>query len=440
MFFNNGKPVCPYDRPVPPPHVPCYHDSYGHDCYHEHKGFPHPSLPTNGPFLGSAFTLQNYNPFLFDSYNVRYGQIINFSENIETRFTQRPDASCINLAAKINMVEAINKNVVLEDYLEKCLSQGYETYRKGIPMIKSKLTFRMYYTIFDDMGGVVDERVVTVSTYEQLLHYTDIRDFFVQSAKGIFVDNIPAYDYGGLYRLAINKMELWVDVIDTAQHVEQGYNPYYQFTDNNQRITMQHDTIEACVADDTMKLATIDINYSIPFQANITTRLRVSFTAFMSDMIVVNQTYGIWNALYEATEEKMKHLEDEIATLKETDALMQAQIDALQTSLNALMEIVSGHTTAIEQNTVDITNLRNVFNDNITSINSRLTSLEGRVSALEAIPLAIHKYRENETYIRSQLTWNTIGQLYQVANEFTTTTEPMSDHVDNGDIVPIVNT
>jgi chromosome segregation ATPase len=160
----------------------------------------------------------------------------------------------------------------------------------------------------------------------------------------------------------------------------------------------------------------------------------------MSDMIVVNQTYGIWNALYEATEEKMKHLEDEIATLKETDALMQAQIDALQTSLNALMEIVSGHTTAIEQNTVDITNLRNVFNDNITSINSRLTSLEGRVSALEAIPLAIHKYRENETYIRSQLTWNTIGQLYQVANEFTTTTEPMSDHVDNGDIVPIVNT
>jgi hypothetical protein len=436
MFFNDGKPVCPYDRPVPPPHVPCYHDSYGHDCYHEHKGFPHPTLPTNGPFMGSAFTLQNYNPFLFDSYNVRYGQIINFSENIETRFTQRPDASCINLAAKINMVEAINKNVVLEDYLEKCLSQGYETYRQGIPMIKSKLTFRMYYTIFDDMGGVVDERMMDVSTYEQLLHYTDIRDFFVQSAKGIFVDNIPAYDYGGLYRLAINKMELWVDVIDTAQHVEQGYNPYYQFTDNNQRITMQHDTIEACVADDTMKLATIDINYSIPFQANITTRLRVSFTAFMSDMIVVNQTYGIWNALYEPTEEKMKHLEDEIATLKETDTLMQAQIDALQTSLNALMEIVSGHTAAIEQNTVDITNLRNVFNDNITSINSRLTSLEGRVSALEAIPIAIHKYRDGDEYIKSQLTWENIGELYQVNTNFTASGN-LQNEVDAGYIKPL---
>ena len=438
MFFNNGKPICPYDRPVPPQPVPCYHDSYGHDCYHEHKGFPHPGpLPTNGPFMGSTFVLDNYHPFLFDSYNVRYGEIVNVSENLETRFTQRPDASCVNLAAKINMVEAINKNVVLEDYLEKCLSQGYETYREGIPLIKSTLTFRMYYTIFDDMGGVVDERMSTVSTNDALLHYTDIRDFFLQSAKAIFVDNIPAYDYAGLYRLAINKMELWVNVIDTAQHVQQGYNPYYQFMDNNQRIMLQHDTIEACTPDETMKLATIDINYSIPFQANITTRLRVSFTAFWSDLIVVNQTYGIWNALYEPTEEKMKHLEDEIATLKETDALLQAQIDALQQTVANLVEIVSGHTTAIEQNATDLTNLRNVFNDNITSINSRLTSLEGRVSALEAVPIAIHKYREGEDYIKSQLTWNTIGQLYQVNNAFTASGN-LQDEVDAGNIVPLV--
>lgn len=269
-----------------------------------------------------------------------------------------------------------------------------------------------------------------------MLHYTDIRDFFVQSTKGVFVDNIPAYDYGGLYRLAINKMELWVDVIDTAQHVEQGYNPYYQFTDNNQRITMQHDTIEACVADDTMKLATIDINYSIPFQANITTRLRVSFTAFMSDMIVVNQTYGIWNALYEPTEEKMKHLEDEIATLKETDALLQAQIDALQQTVTNLVEIVNGHTTAIEQNATDLTNLRNVFNDNITSLNSRLTSLEGRVSALEAIPIAIHKYRDGDEYIKSQLTWENIGELYQVNTNFTASGS-LQDEVDAGYIKPL---
>lgn len=437
MFFNDGKPVCPYDRPVPPPHVPCYHDSYGHDCYHEHKGFPHPALPTNGPFLGSAFTLQNYNPFLFDSYNVRYGQIINFSENIETRFTQRPDASCINLAAKINMVEAINKNVVLEDYLEKCLSQGYDTYRQGIPMIKSKLTFRMYYTVFDDMGGVVDERMMDVSTYEQLLHYTDIRDFFVQSTKGIFVDNLPSYDYGGLYRLAINKIELWVDVIDTAQHVEQGYNPYYQFTDNNQRIVMQHDTIEACVPDDTMKLATIDINYSIPFQANITTRLRVSFTAFMSDMIVVNQTYGIWNALYEPSEEKIKNLEDKIATLEETVGIMQASITNLEALIAEQAAINTAQQTQIDDLSTAVTNLNNTVTYNLAQFSDQIAALAARVAALEAIPLAIHMYREGDTYIRSQLTWNTIGELYQVANGFTVINEPMSDHIDNGDIIPL---
>jgi chromosome segregation ATPase len=140
--------------------------------------------------------------------------------------------------------------------------------------------------------------------------------------------------------------------------------------------------------------------------------------------------------LYEPTEEKMKHLEDEIATLKETDTLMQAQIDALQTSLNALMEIVSGHTAAIEQNTVDITNLRNVFNDNITSINSRLTSLEGRVSALEAIPIAIHKYRDGDEYIKSQLTWENIGELYQVNTNFTASGN-LQNEVDAGYIKPL---
>lgn len=437
MFFNNGKPICPYDRPVPPQPVPCYHDSYGHDCYHEHKGFPHPGpLPTNGQFMGSAFTLRNYNPFLFDSYNVRYGEIVNVSENLETRFTQRPDASCVNLAAKINMVEAINKNVVLEDYLEKCLSQGYETYREGIPLIKSGLTFRMYYTIFDDMGGVVDERMTTVSTNDMLLHYTDIRDFFLQSAKAIFVDNIPAYDYGGLYRLVINKIELWVNVIDTAQHVQQGYNPYYQFTDNNQRIVMQHDTIEACAPDDTIKLGTIDINYSIPFQANITTRLRVSFTAFMSDMIVVNQTYGIWNALYEPTEEKMKHLEDKITTLEETVGIMQASITNLEALIAEQAAINTAQQTQIDDLSTAVSNLNESVTYNLAQFSDQIEALAARVSALEAVPIAIHKYRDGDEYIKSQLTWNTIGQLYQVNNAFTASGN-IQDEVDAGNIIPL---
>jgi len=438
MYNHKQQPPCMCRPTPPPPPVPCYHDSYGHDCYHEHKGFPHPHLPVNGPYIGSAFVLTNYNPFLFDSYYLKYGTVINFSENVQTRITQRPDASCINLAAKFNFVDAINKNVVLEEYLEKCIGQNASEYTNGIPLIKSKLTFRMYYSIFDDMGGVVDERALDVSTFDIALHYTDIRDFFLQSIKGVFVDNIPAYDYGGLYRLVINRIELWVDTIDTPSHCPDGYNPYYQWTNNNQTIVLQHDTIEACPNDDTLLLATCDVNVTFPFQANITTRLRLSFTAFTSNLICVNQTYGIWNAIYEPSESRIKTLEDKVTTLEETVGLLQQQLELMNAKFDAINATLNEHQTEITANATSITNLQNIFNANLTVINERLTSLEARVTALENVPLAIHKYRPNETYVRSQLTWTEIGQLYQVKNEFTTGDEAITVHINNGDIIPLV--
>lgn len=440
FYYDKTNPMrcpCQPTPPPPPPHpVPCFHDSYGHDCYHEHNGFPHPHLPVNGPFIGSMFVLDNYSPYLFDSYFIKYGSIINVSENVQTRITQRPDASCINLAAKFNFVDAINKNVVLEEYLEKCIGQNADKYQNALPLMKSKFTFRMYYSIFDDMGGVVDERIVEVSTYDTLLHYTDIRDFFLQSTKGIFVDNIPGYDYAGLYRLVVNKVELWVGTIDTPAKCEDGYNPYYQWTDNNQRIVLQHDTIEACPADDTLLLATCDVNLSFPFQANITTRLRLSFTAFTSSMIVVYQTYGIWNAIYEPSESRIKTLEEEVETLKETDRLLQSQIDAMNTRMDEMNNTILEHERRIAANELAITTLNNVFADNLRVINERLTSLETRVTALENIPLATHKYREGDTYIRSQLTWETIGQLYQVSREFVASGN-FDNEIAAGNIVPL---
>ena len=438
MFYYQPPypcPCTPHPAPPPPP-VPCYHDSYGHDCYHEHKGFPHPSLPVNGPFGGSAFVLNNYYPYLVDSSFINYGNIINVSENVQTRLTQKPDASCINIEAKLDFVSEINKNVVMEEYLEKCIGQSADQFQNALPIIKSKLTFRMYYSIFDDMGGVVDERMVTVSTFDSRLHYTDIRDFFIQSIKGIFVDNIPAYDYAGLYRLTVNKIELWVDTIDTPSHCEDGYNPYYQWMDNNQRIVLQHDTIEACPNDDTILLATCDVNQSFPFQANVTTRFRFSFTAFTSNLIIVNQTYGIWNSIYEPSETRIKNLEDRVTTLEETAGLLQSQIDAANTRIDALEERVAANERAIAENATAIQNLSNVFADNITRINELLTSLTTRVTALENIPLATHKYREGDTYIRSQLTWETIGKLYQVNNEFVASGD-MQSEIDAGYIVPL---
>ena len=436
MFYH--KPSCGPGPMPPEPHppVPCYHDPYGHDCYHEHKGFPHPHLPVNGPLLASAFILNNYQPYLFDSTNVKYGPIINFSENVGTRVSQRPDASCINLNAKFDFVNAINKNVVMEEYLEKCIGQNAEAYVNGLPITKSKLTFRMYYSIFDDMGGVVDERAIDVSTFDMLIHYTDIRDFFLQSIKGVFVDNIPAYDYAGLYRLVINKIELWMETIDTPSKCEDGYNPYYQWTDNNQRIVLQHDTIEACPYDDTMLLGTCDVNTSFPFQANLTTRLRVTFTAFTSDLIVVNQTYGVWNAIYEPSEERMKRIEDQLVTMQESINILTNNVTLLQNDLSALTERLDTLATNVETHTTQIDSIWNAFTAHANANEERFNAIEARLAALEAIPLATHKYRQGDTYIRSQLTWINIGTLYQVKEEFVASGDIQTE-IEAGYLIPL---
>ena len=437
MYYNNNNFGCGCHPTPPPPPIPCYHDYYGHDCYHEHRGFPHPGpLPANGPFNGSLFVLNNYNPYLVDSTNVNYGEIINVGENVRTYVTQRPDQSCVNIAATFDMLKAINKNVVMEEYLEKCIGQNASKYENALPMIKATLTFRLHYSIIDNLGGYVDSRIVDVSTNDVRLHYTDIRDFFLETAKGIFADNIPAYDYSGIYRLQIERVEVWVGTLDLPTKCADGYNPYYQWADNNQRIVLQHDTIDAATQDDTILLASVDVNQSIPFQANITTRLRLSFTAFIGDMIVVNQAYGIWNAIYEPSEERMKNLEDKVDTLQSTVDTLTAELNALKNTVNALVSENQSQDARIAQNELDIARIKAEIPDKYNTLSTRITNLETRVEILENRPIALHGYRAGDDYVTSQLTWNKIGELYQVTKNFTSTGN-FNDEISNGNIVPL---
>ena len=431
MFFH--KPPKPGHIPAPPP---CYHDSYGHDCYHEHHGYPHPGpLPVNGPMHGSAFTMKDFYPYLYDNYHIRYGSIINVSENLQTEVTKRPDASCINLAAKFNMVESYNKNVTLEEYLEKSVAKNAQSFNDILPMMKSVFRFRLYYSILDDMGGVVDQRVCDVATTDVLLHYTDIRDFFVQSAKGIFAANLPAYDYAGLYTIYLDKAELWMDVIHTNEHVTD-INPYYQFTDNNNRILIQHDAVEACTPDDTILMGTAEIQQSFPFQANITTRMRLSFTAFISEFIVVNQTYGVWNAIFEPSEERLKNLEDAVATLTESTNMLFDKVSQLQNEVDAINERLDGIATTVNTHTTQIESIWTAFTAHANANEERFNAIEARLAALEAIPLATHKYRQGDTYIRSQLTWVNIGTLYQVKEQFVASGNIQTE-IEAGYLIPL---
>ena len=427
MSVNGWDNKCGHLRPMPPqpPFRPTHHshDSYSHECYHDYHEHPMPhELPTHGPMVGSGFMMMNYNPFLFDTTHVKYGNFLNVSECVNTRITRRRDDSCINVDATFNLTGQILRNTVMQQHLESSIGNHFDTLEGVLPIIKSDMTIRLYYTVEDDMGGVVHQAVLTTTTPYMNLHFTDVRDYFVTSLKSIFVGNIPAMEYTGMYTLILQKIEIYGDVLDTRSHMVGTANPYYQFVDNNNRIIVQHDAIQSERPDSNILIAYAKLNEQLPFQANITTRLRVSFTSFMSELICVPQTYNIWNQLFEPSDEKMDRILNELTTLKESINMINTTLDRMQTHYEDLSNQVSTNTNAIETLQGQLTTLNTRVNDSTSELSSRLDNLEYRVTVLEQRPLALVRYQSGKEYQPSQLVYNEYGALYQSTTTFTATT------------------
>lgn len=439
-----GPPECPHHhddhcRPVPPPppYMPPHgHDSYSHDGYHEYHGHPYPhEYPTHGPMLGSGFYLLNYNPFLVDTTHVKYGNFINVAENVNTRISRRRDDSCINLDATFNLTGQIIRNAVMQQHLEQSIANHFDTLEGFLPIVKSDITFRLYFTVQDDMGGVVHQSVCTVTTPQMNFHFTDIRDYFVTSMKSIFVANIPAMDYTGMYRLILEKIEVFGDVIDTKEHVTNDMNPFYQFVDNNNKIIIQHDTIQNEAPDHSILLASVQLHEAVSFQANITTRLRISFVAFLSELIAVPHTYGIWNAMFAPTDEKIDKALREIATLKESIYLLTNKVTEMSQSMTDLSSAVDQNAADIAELKITCNNLQTQITNNKTDVQAILDDHEYRIRTLEQRPLALNRYHTDTDYVRSQLIYQVYGQLYQAAKDFKSTT--FDEDVANGNLVPL---
>lgn len=423
--------------PPPPPYIPPHgHDSYSHDCYHEYHGHPHPhEYPTHGSMLGSGFMLLNYNPYLFDKTHVKYGNFLSVSENVNTRISRRRDDSCVNIDASFNLTGQIIHNIVMQQHLEQSIANHYDTLDGFLPIIKSDITFRLYYTVQDDLGGTVHQGVCTVTTPQMNFHYTDIRDYFVTSLRSIFVANIPAMDYTGMYRLILEKLDAFGDVVDTKQHTSEQMNPYYQFADNNNQIILQHEAIQNTIPDTSVLLASIKLSEVIPFQANVTTRLRVSFVAFLDELIAVPHTYGIWNAMFAPTDEKIDKALKEIATLRESVGMLTNMVTEMRHSLRDMSHTVETHSTEIDNLKITCDNLRTLIEHNTSDLQAILDDHEYRITTLEQRPLALVRYVSGTSYVRSQLTYDTYGTLYQAAKDFTATT--MEADIENGNIVPL---
>lgn len=302
---------------------------YQCDCCNQMHQPNTAQYPISGSMQENAYMIINSVPYLLDNFTTNYGTKLSVSENVYTRLSKSTDPSCINLTGSVDMTGEIITNTVWKSFIENVISSQYETLEQVLPIQKSNVIFRFYYSLRDGNGGLAYSSHVDCVCTNHLFHYTDINDFFITSYKNIAVTNIPQLDYPGAYTLTIDRVEAYVDTIDTKEHITDTLNPYYQWINNNTKIAVQHDTIQGTTPDTQILIGAVNINYSVVVQLNVTTRLRIAFTVFMSNTIAAGDSYGIYKALYNPTEHIIETLTRRVEALETQVAAMQTKIDSM---------------------------------------------------------------------------------------------------------------
>lgn len=299
-------------------------------CNHMHQ--PNTAkYPSGGKMQENAYMLSNTMPFLIDNSTTSYGTKLSVSESVYTRVTRRKDPSCINLVAVLDMTDEIITNTQYAAFLEQTISNHYNELNGVLPVQKSTIKFRFYFHVEDEAGGVVYENTATSIVKDHLFHYTDVNDFFLTSYKQVFVTNIPALDFQGVYNLIIDRVEAIAENIDTNAHVTPGdVNPFYAFTNNNTKVVVNSEEVNSTPTDTTGVIASVDVNYGMPVQLGLTTRLKVAYTAFMSNTIAVGNSYGVYNALMGTTERSIEELCQRMNKLEEDMTTLQGTVETLE--------------------------------------------------------------------------------------------------------------
>ena len=420
---NVIPPEYPYNRPA--------RDSYTFCCCGGSTP-PIGDYPSAGPFVGSAFMMNDGNPYIMDSTQMTYGAVLTYSESVYTHISKRDDLSCINLAAVFDMTDTSLTNTVRNDFLKQYIARKYLELSGVLPIVKTTLKFRIYYTIRDTMGGTIQQNHCDTNVTDSKFHFTDIRDRYVQSAKGLVIDNIPAITYQGLYNITIDRVEIRVGIIDTKQHLVDAMNPFYQFTDNNQKITLQSETIKNTQPDDEIVVAECEVNKSFDYQANVTNRLRLTFTAFTSLPIACGDTMGIWNALNEPTDAVITQLRNEVTAMEEEIRLLHEKDEEQDARIAAL----EGQVELNKNNIASLTNRVQTLEVAISSKDDIIASILDRLDALEAIHHALVGYQQGKQIYMAQLTWKHHGELYQAHRDFVCNGNFDYD-VANGNLIPV---
>ena len=433
--MNHNCQILPY-------HPPCsdiQEWDYNGGCCSGEVTTPVPKYPTTGPLKESAFVLNDSNPYLFDTSVTSYGPVLYFSEHIYTNITQRDSVSCIDLAATFDMTDTDFPNDVRLDMIKNIIGNKYTSLNGVLPIIKHDINFRILYTVTDSTGGIVYEGICHTSSLENSFHFTDIKDRFIMSTKNIVIDMIPQLPTSGVYTITINRVEAFVGVIDTYSHMTNDTNPFYKFTNNNTSITINSSVIENQSPDETILLAYCDVNRSFLFTSNITTRLKMTFTTYMSSLITTKNVSSIHDTLSSPTEKILDDAISRISELEKQVKELQTKLDNYKILMDKMSNEIQNNSSDIKKNAADIKKNSVDIGNNRTSITKHdkdIESIKLRLDKLERIPLATLSYVPGREFVSGQITWVEHGKLYQATTDFTAVGDINID-INNGRLIPI---
>ena len=378
-------------------------------------------IPTSGPLTGNGFRLVSGVPYLIDTTQMLFGAKINVGDNVYTRITKRADLGCIDLSARIDMTTSTHTDTALVKYLNDTIAQSYHELQEYLPMMQSPLVCTLHYNILDQDRGIVTSGELSGTTENIKFHETNINDYYLTSAYSTLIGDILPMGYAGPYFLELTSFDVAIPSFNTKEHLDAGMNPFYAFSDDYSSIMINHEAAKEII-DKVAILPIVQVQFTegnlFEFEANIATRFKFTFEAYMSDMIWETNTYETYQALYNPAQERITALEEKVAELttelENTQTLLSDTItryDAKFQEVDDALAALDTRVTALEQSDA-------AQNETLASHTTSLSDLDTRVTALESIKAAVVWYRADKQIYASQLIWQTYGDLYQATKDF----------------------
>lgn len=320
----------------------------------------HPQTPT-GWVKENKFRIVDGYPYLVDMPMLKWGPKVRTSEQLETKVVQRREISCVRLDAVFDCTTSMSTNTTLRNYFKQIIERQYLPLDGILPIIQEWTSFKLNYHVESMMGDTVLDNSAVVSIKEGFCHLTDVRDLTLTSFKGIFMVDIPDLtQYGSeRYVLVLDSIEVYVTGFNTLEYLDDpALNPFYAFAENYTRIDISHEAVSKIDPDyPKMIITEIPLRKTYAFDAAVTTRLKLAFTAYLSDLILSGNTFDVWSALTQPTDAIIAQMKTDLDTMNERLQTLNVTVENQNVTIANLVEVNTQQGEQIETLTTTVEDL-----------------------------------------------------------------------------------